>query len=116
MASVMPLLIVWALMAIVMIGYAAYRIASDKPDGSRSHPLFPFASRPTDPATPPKGDYLGWAAYVLTTIGLLGLLVRLGFEVSSITAPEIVVQLSGIASMVGMVLILALYIRWRRNK
>lgn len=102
MESAVPIIVVWAILAFVMVAYVTYRLMTDRRSGSKRHPLFPFTSNSSDGFFPDKGDYLGWVAYLLILIGLLGFAGIIYIAATNQTAPIYLINFTGISIMVGV--------------
>ena len=102
MDSPLPIIVVWTILAIVMVAYVAYRLMSDRWSGSKRHPLFPFTSNSSDGFFPDKGDYLGWVAYLVILMGLLGFVGIIYIVATNQTAPIYLINFAGISIMVGV--------------
>lgn len=104
MDALLPILAVWAGLCIVLIGYVVYRFATDRPDGSARHILFPLASNPTDSAFPSRSAWLEWAGYICLLGALSSMLVGLASEVGLISAPFLG-QVAGVTFLLGLGLV-----------
>ena len=72
-----PLLIVWALLIVAMLGFAAYRLVTDRRSGDRRNAMYPVVSNPSDGFFPDKGDHVTRIAYALMSMGMVGFLILL---------------------------------------
>jgi hypothetical protein len=112
MEDLLPVLVIWAGLCAVLIGYVAYRFVTDRGDGSPRHRFYPLVSRSTDPTVPPKGAWLLWAAYVCLLAVPASIVVALASEVGWISAP-----FSGGLALAGLALGLSLLaLAKRRSK
>jgi len=114
MADIAPLIAVWAVLCLVVVGYVMYRFITDKADGSPQHPMYPLVSKPTDRSLPPGSAWLEWVAYVCLLLGLAGLLVVLASESGLISRPQHVVDVAGPAALLGVLLLVIARVRGRR--
>jgi hypothetical protein len=105
MDSPLPIIIVWALMAMVIIAYVVYRLMTDRRSGGKRHALYPLASNPSDGMFPEKGDYLSWGGYGLLTIGLVGFIGLIFTETTDQAIPTILGNFTGITILIGLGLI-----------
>jgi|SRR5688572_6807307 hypothetical protein len=99
MEGVLPILAIWALLCVALVGYVIYRFLTDRARGASRHPLFPLVSRSSDPAFPTQGAWLAWASYTFLLAVPCGLLGALASEVGLISAPW-----SGTIAGVGLLL------------
>ena len=111
MADIAPLIGVWAVLCLVLVGYVAYRLITDKADGSAQHPMYPLVSKATDGNLPPARAYLEWAACACLLLGLAGLLVVLASESGLMARPQHVIDIAGPAALLGVVLLVIARVR-----
>jgi hypothetical protein len=114
MADIAPLIAVWAVLCLVLVGYVVYRFMTDKANGSPQHPMYPLISRPTDHRLPAAHAWLEWAAYVCLLLGLAGLLVVLASDSNLMHRPQHVVEIAGPAAALGILLLVIARVRARR--
>ena len=114
MADVALLIGVWAVLCLVLIGYVAYRLMTDKADGSSKHAFYPLVSKATDRSLPRASAYLEWAAYACLLLGLAGLLVVLASESGLMARPQHVVDVAGPAALLGVVFLAIARVRGRK--
>jgi len=114
MADIAPLIAVWAVLCLVLVGYVAYRLMTDKSNGSARHRLYPLVSNAHDPAVPPRGAWLEWLAYVCLMLALSGMLVQLGAESGLLPSSAHVVSIAGPALLIGLVLLAVAVARRRK--
>jgi hypothetical protein len=98
MKSLVPVIAVWVGLCAVLVGYIIYRFITDRTDGSPHHGLYPLISRPTDPAFPPKGAWLMWAAYICLMAVPASILIALASEVGLIS-----VSFPGAVALFGLI-------------
>lgn len=114
MADIVPLIAVWAVLCLVVVGYVVYRFITDKVDGSPQHSMYPLVSKPTDRSLPPTSAWLEWLAYICLLLALAGLLVVLASESGLITRPQHVIDIAGPAAVLGILLLIVARVRGRR--
>jgi hypothetical protein len=114
MADIAPLIAVWAVLCLVVVGYVVYRFVTDKADGSPRHPMYPLVSKPTDRSFPLGSAWLEWIAYICLLLGLAGLLVVLASESGLMARPQHVVDIAGPAALLGILLLVIARARARR--
>jgi len=77
--SPIPIIIIWAVLLIVVIGYVIYRVSTDKEKDGKKHPLYPLNSNPGDPMFPKPENKIGWVIYLLLllpVVYVIGMLVN----------------------------------------
>jgi hypothetical protein len=97
-----------------MLGYVAYRLITDKSDGSPPHPLHPLVSNPTDRGLPRRGAWFEWIASACLLLGLSGLLVILGTETGLLPAVPNISIIAGSAALVGLAFLAAARARGKK--
>src|SRR5688572_22779502 len=87
MEGLLPILVIWAVLCTVLVGYVVYRFLTDRTTGASRHPLFPLVSRSSDSPFPPRGAWLEWTSYIFLLAVPCGLLGALASEMGLISAP-----------------------------
>ena len=65
-------ILVWAILAGVLVAYVTYRFVTDRRTDEKRHFLYPLVSNPTDGMFPYRRNIVGWIAYILLLIGMVG--------------------------------------------
>lgn len=112
--DILPLILIWVILGIVVLGYVTYRLVTDRRSPGKRHVLYPTISNPGDGMFPDKGDYLTWSGYGFVLLGLLGFVVGLYLEATGEGLPSYLVHIVGLSLVAGVAfLVLA---RWKRSR
>lgn len=114
--EMMSLLLIWAALMGIVVIYVAYRLLTDRPRGDKRHALYPLVSRPSDPAFPGRRDILGWIAYLLLLLGVIGFLVGIYIEVRMGEISASVNALTGMGLLGGIALMAIACFRNRHKR
>lgn len=66
------IIIIWALLAVVLLGYVTFRLITDRCSDENRHFLYPLVSNPTDGMFPARRNIVDWIAYILLLVGMVG--------------------------------------------
>ena len=66
------IIIIWMLLAVLMVGYVTFRIVTDRRSDEKRHILYPLVSNSTDGMFPDRRNIVGWIAYILLLVGMIG--------------------------------------------
>lgn len=79
----MSILIIWGVLALILVAYVTYRIATDRPGSNKYHILYPLVSNPTDPALPT--NKLTLFCYLFMLAGIAGVILQIIHETGIFT-------------------------------
>ena len=65
------------LLAVVLVGYVTLRLVTDRRSDEKRHYLYPLVSNPTDGMFPDRRNIVGWIAYILLLVGLVGFIATI---------------------------------------
>ena len=78
----MLIIYIWGILSLVIIGYVAYRILTDRKSGEKQHSLYPIISNKTDGIFPARGKYLSWAWYLFLLSSLVVFIIIMFYEIT----------------------------------
>ncbi len=101
------LVYVWGVLALVVAGYVAYRLISNRRRNADRHSMYPLASNPGDGFLPRREEKLLWVAYVAFATGMTCFLAALYFEVVEGTMRGDLATAAGLGMVIGGILTVA---------